>query len=104
MPIYTIGRLKRQEAFCYTYKHNLLYFIIAIEIDLQCVSTTFSSTIVISGPLSIFQALCQYFRLFVNIAKFWCIYVLVRFLVLQRLFRLFVDIAKYWCIHVLVRF
>ena len=65
MPIYTIGRLKRQEAFCYTYKHNLLYFIIAIEIHLQCVSTTFSSTIVISGPLSIFQALCQYSKILV---------------------------------------
>ena len=65
--LFTIGRLKRQEAFCYTYKHNLLYFIIAIEIDLQRVSTTFSSTIVISGPLSIFQALCQYSKILVYI-------------------------------------
>ena len=74
MPIYTIGRLKRQEAFCYTYKHNLLYFIIAIENDLQCVSTTFSSTIVISGPLSIFQALCQYSKILVYtcISKIFC--------------------------------
>ena len=44
-----------------------LYLFIFIEIDLQCVSTTFSSTIVISGPLSIFQALCQYSKILVYI-------------------------------------
>ena len=94
MPIYTVGRLKRQEEFCYTYKHNLLYFIIAIEIDLQGVSTTFSSTIVISGPLSIFQALCRYSKILV----YTCVSTILALELLFQALRQYSNILAYTCV------
>ena len=73
----------------YLFIYVLIYFFI-VYLFIRCV-------LFFSGPLSIFQALCQYSKILV--------YICVSKIFSSTTFiRLFVDIAKYWCIHVLVRF
>ena len=85
-------------AFIYLFIYLFMYVFIYLCIDLffYCLFI-YQVCFVFSGPLSIFQALCQYSKILV--------YICVSKIFSSTTFiRLFVDIAKYWCIHVLVRF